>query len=183
MRVTPILLLVASLCSAANLPAQQDRTARGTRTSTGPSIDGRLEEGVWGSTPPLSGFVQREPREGQAVSERTGIRILYDDDALYIGAWMYDRNPSAIVFGQTLRDASLNDADAFLMVLDTYRDQQNGFVFGTTPAGIEYDGQISNEGQGGGGGGGRQQRGSGGGFNLNWDGSWQVGTSRDESGW
>ncbi|MEE2897110.1 MAG: DUF5916 domain-containing protein [Gemmatimonadota bacterium] len=183
MRVTPILLLVASLCSAANLPAQQDRTARGTRTSTGPSIDGRLDEGVWGSTPPLSGFVQREPREGQAVSERTEVRILYDDDALYIGAWMYDRNPSAIVFGQTLRDASLNDADAFLMVLDTYRDQQNGFVFGTTPAGIEYDGQISNEGQGGGGGGGRQQRGSGGGFNLNWDGSWQVATSRDESGW
>ena len=121
--------------------------------------------------------------EGQPVTQRTEVRVAYDGDALYVAAWLYDRDPSSMVFGQTLRDASLNDADAFVLVLDTYRDQQNGFVFGTTPAGIEYDGQVSGEGRGGGPGGGRQQRGSAGGFNLNWDGSWEVATSADGEGW
>ncbi|MGI9627791.1 MAG: DUF5916 domain-containing protein, partial [Longimicrobiales bacterium] len=96
---------------------------------------------------------------------------------------MYDSNPAAIVTGQTLRDASLQDTDAFTVVLDTYLDRQNAFVFGTTPAGIEHDGQVSNEAQQGGGGGQRQQRGSGGGFNLNWDGSWEVATTTDGEGW
>ena len=133
--------------------------------------------------------MQREPTEGRPVSERTEVRVTYDQEALYVGAWLFDRDPSAVVLGRTLRDASLSDSDAFVLVLDTYLDRQNAFVFGTTPAGIEYDGQVTNEGQGGGGGGrpggggGRQQRGSGGGFNLNWDGSWEVATSSDDRGW
>ena len=77
-----------------------------------------------------------------------------------------------------------------LLAFDTYHDYQNAFVFGTTPAGIEYDGQVANEGRGGGfflGGGfntqRRMQSGAGGGFNKNWDGSWNVATSRDGEGW
>jgi hypothetical protein len=70
------------------------------------------------------------------------------------------------------------------MIFDTFRDVQNGFVFGTNPAGVEYDGQVTNEGQGGGGlGGGNQQSGSGGGFNLNWDGAWEVRTKTTDIGW
>ena len=61
---------------------------------------------------------------------------------------------------------------------------QNGFVFGTNPAAIEYDGQVTNEGQGGGGlAGGNQQSGSGSGFNLNWDAAWEVRTRTTERGW
>ncbi|MDE2751990.1 MAG: carbohydrate binding family 9 domain-containing protein [Gemmatimonadota bacterium] len=146
-------------------------------------MDGRLDDEVWSTLDLLSGFTQREPSEGRPVSQRTEVRILQDDAALYIGAWLFDHEPEGIVFGQTLRDASLNDSDAFVVVLDTYMDRQNGFVFGTTSAGIEYDGQVIGEGVGGGPGGGRQQRGSGGGFNLNWDGSWDVATTRDERGW
>ena len=82
-------------------------------------------------------------------------------------------------------------SDNVILIFDTYKDEQNGFVFGTTPAGIEYDGQVANEGQGGGrfgggGGGGGQRRfqsGAGGGFNKNWDGSWTVATSLDGEGW
>jgi hypothetical protein len=97
---------------------------------------------------------------------------------------MFDKDPLGIVVGETRRDVSLEDTDALLIVLDTYLDRQNGFVFGTTPAGIEYDGQVTKEGEGGfGGARGRQQQGSGGGFNLNWDGSWDVATSIDELGW
>ena len=149
-----------------------------------PVIDGIPDEDAWQAAAVISDFVQNEPFEGRAATERTEVRILYDDDAVYVAAWMFDADPSAIVLGETRRDADLSDTDALLIVLDTYLDRQNGFVFGTTPAGIEYDGQVIKEGQGGfGGGGPRQQRGSGGGFNVNWDGSWDVATFRDGNGW
>jgi hypothetical protein len=166
------------------LAAQETPTTTATPVSTAPVIDGRLDDETWSTLAPLGGFTQREPTEGRPVSQRTEVRLAYDAEALYVGAWMFDEDPSGIVVGQTLRDASLNDSDAFVMVLDTYLDRQNGFVFATTPAGIEYDGQVAGEGVGGGaGGGGRQQRGSAGGFNLNWDGSWEVATTTDGEGW
>ena len=164
-------------------PNGQPPNAEAAAITAPPVIDGRLDDGVWSGLEPLDGFTQREPSEGQPVSQRTEVRIVYDDAALYIGAWLFDEDPSGIVVGQTLRDASLNDSDAFVVVLDTYMDRQNGFVFATTPGGIEYDGQVAGEGVGGGPGGGRQQRGSAGGFNLNWDGSWDVATTRDDRGW
>ena len=178
-------LLVAPAALHAQAPSngQPHPVTQASRTTAPPVMDGRLDDDVWSTLDPLSGFTQREPSEGRPVSQRTEVRILQDDQALYIGAWLFDDEPEGIVFGQTLRDASLNDSDAFVVVLDTYMDRQNGFVFGTTPAGIEYDGQVIGEGVGGGPGGGRQQRGSGGGFNLNWDGSWDVATTRDERGW
>ena len=179
--------LVLAVASMSGLPvcvaAQDPPNAVARRVSGGPVIDGRLDDPVWAAASVLAGFVQREPREGSAVSQRTEVRVLSDGDALYVGAWLFDDEPAAIVFGQTRRDAALGESDAFSFVLDTYRDRQNGFVFGTTPAGIEYDGQVANEGQGGGGGGGRLQRGSAGGFNLNWDASWEVATTTDERGW
>jgi hypothetical protein len=158
-------------------------SAEAMRATDGIQVDGRLDESVWSLAAVLADFRQRLPREGEPVSERTEVRLLYDGHALYVGAWLFDGNPDGIVAGENRRDVDLSDADAFVILLDTYRDRQNGFVFGTTPAGIEYDGQVTREGQGGAGGGGRQQRGSGGGFNKNWDGGWRVATSRDERGW
>ncbi|MBI2614913.1 MAG: carbohydrate binding family 9 domain-containing protein, partial [Gemmatimonadetes bacterium] len=106
-----------------------------------------------------------------------------DQDAIYVGAWLYDADPTGIVRGETRRDARIDDTDAFLIVLDTYHDRQNAFVFGTTPAGIEYDGQVVREGTGSGIQSSRQQGGATAGFNLNWDGSWEVATSADAQGW
>jgi hypothetical protein len=152
-----------------------------------PVIDGRLDEEAWGVAETISNFVQHEPFEGESVSERTELRILHDAEAVYVGAWMFDQDPGSIIVGETRRDANLDDTDALLIVLDTYLDRQNAFVFGTTPAGIEYDGQVTREGTGGSivsrQQGQRQQRGSGGGLNLNWDGSWDVATSVDQGGW
>jgi len=146
-------------------------------------IDGVLDDEAWAAAAPLADFTQRLPSEGAPASERTEVRVLYDDGSLYIGAWLFDENPGGIVAGENRRDVELEDADAFVLLFDTYLDRQNGFVFATTPAGIEYDGQVTREGQGGGGAPGRQQQGSGGGFNKNWDGAWRVATSRDDSGW
>ncbi len=178
-------MLPAVAAHAQSPPVAADtRTAAVTQTVTPPVIDGRLDDAAWRTAVVLAGFVQREPVEGQPVSERTEVRLVHDEAALYVGAWLFDRDPSSIVVGETRRDASLEQTDAFFLVLDTYLDRQNGFVFGTTPGGIEYDGQVANEAQGGSGGGQqRQQGGSGGGFNLNWDGSWSVATSADGNGW
>ncbi len=177
------LTVSVSLSSSGELAAQQSRTTTATQVATAPVIDGRLDDETWSGLMPLTGFTQREPTEGQPVSQRTEVRLAYDDEALYVGAWMFDEDPSGIVLGQTLRDASLINSDAFVVVLDTYLDRQNGFVFATTPAGIEYDGQIVGERVGRGAGSGLQQSGSAGGFNLNWDGSWEVATTTDGEGW
>jgi hypothetical protein len=166
-------------------------TALAASTDAPPVIDGVPDEEVWQSATPLTGFVQREPDDGQPASERTEIRVLFDGSAIYVGAWAWDSRASEIVPGEAIRDYEVTDSDALLMVFDTYDDEQNGFVFGTTPAGIEYDGQVAAAGSGGGGfflgGGGNRQRrfqsGAGGGFNKNWDGSWTVATSRDDAGW
>ncbi|MEZ4415238.1 MAG: DUF5916 domain-containing protein [Gemmatimonadota bacterium] len=165
---------------------QGPRVAAVVRTDQAPVIDGHLDDAAWSAAPLIDGFVQREPVEGAAVSERTEVRLLIDGEALYVAAWMYDRSPDEIVLGERIRDADLERGDYFGIILDTYRDRQNGFIFSTTPAGIEYDAQVAKEGQGGGvfiRGQNRQQAGAMGGLNVNWDASWNVAASRDGEGW
>ena len=203
----PLAALLA-VCMASTLPAQEGLPADGssgaaTRSiavagvTNPPVIDGRLDDAAWGRAALMTGFTQREPQDGQPASEPTEVRVVFDDEALYVGVWAFDSRPGEIVLGERIRDYEVSASDNVILILDTYKDEQNGFVFGTTPAGIEYDGQVANEGRGGGrfgsgggGGGGRGgggqrrfQSGAGGGFNKNWDGSWTVATSLDGEGW
>lgn len=153
------------------------------KVAQAPELDGRIAgESIWESAAPGDRFTQIEPSEGAPMSERTEVRVLYTDTTLYIGVICFDRDPSGIVAADPRRDAALDDTDSVRIILDTFNDRQSGFVFGTSPAGVEYDGQVVNEGQGGGG----SQRmfgGSGGGFNINWDGTWRVATATTEQGW
>src|SRR5687767_10638661 len=170
----------------ASSDSQSARSALAPVVSQRPVIDGRLDDEVWKSGGALSGFRQRELHEGQPVSERTEVRVVTDGEALYVAAWMFDADARGIVPGEKVRDVALDNSDAFAFILDTYLDRQNGFVFATTPAGVEYDGQVVKEGEGGGltvAGQTRAMSGSMGGFNLNWDGSWTVATSVDSLGW
>ena len=160
------------------------------RVSTPPTVDGFLDDAVWWQATPMSDFIQREPQDGESATESTEVRVIFDDEALYIGVWALDSNPAGIIVGEQIRDYDVAESDNVILIFDTYNDEQNGFVFGTTPSGIEYDGQVANEGQGAGRffGGGfnprrRFQSGSGAGFNKNWDGSWMVATSEDQLGW
>jgi hypothetical protein len=151
-----------------------------------PTLDGDVTgDPVWAAATPITAFWQEQPNEGQPVSERTEVRIVYTEDTLYVGVMLFDGEPGGIIVSETRRDSPLDDTDSFQMIFDTYRDRQNGFVFGTNPAGIEYDGQVTNEGQGGGGLGFGQNAsgGSGSGFNVNWDGAWSVRTRITEQGW
>ena len=167
-------------------PPAAANVATASRAIEAPTVDGDvLGDPAWAQATPITTFWQEQPDEGQPASERTEVRVVFTADTLYIGAVLYDSDPSGIVVSDARRDAPMDDTDSFQMILDTYRDRQNGFVFGTNPAGVEYDGQVTNEGQGGGGlGFGQMQSGgSGSGFNINWDAAWTVSAKIGEHGW
>ncbi len=165
--------------------ANSQPVATVTSVKSPPVLDGEvLGDPAWETAQPATNFWQITPNEGQPASEKTEVRIIQTAEMLYFGVVCYDREPDRIIVSESRRDASLDETDSFQLILDTYYDKQNGFVFGTNPVGIEYDAQVTNEGQGSfGRGRGRQRGGSGGGFNLNWDGSWEVRTRVSEIGW
>jgi hypothetical protein len=145
-----------------------------------PTLDGEvLSDAAWAGIAPLTSFWQIAPDEGAPASQPTEVRILFTDDTLYFGVVCRDSEPAAIVVNESRRDSELTNSDSFQIVLDTYRDLQSGFVFGTNPAGLEYDGQVTNEGQGGG----FTLGSSLSGFNKNWDASWSVRTRSGDFGW
>ncbi|MDX1383429.1 MAG: DUF5916 domain-containing protein, partial [Thermoanaerobaculia bacterium] len=186
--------LALAAAASAGAAAQERPTLEAAPLYTLPRLDGDiLGDAAWQKAPVGGGFVQTRPDAGRPASERTEIRIGYTADTLWVGVVLYDDSPDSIIVSDSRRDASLDDTDAIQFIIDSFRDGQNGYVFGTNPAGIEYDGQLVNEatgatfgGLGGpppGGGGGRFRRGSGGGFNLNWDGKWEVRTEIGPYGW
>ena len=141
--------------------------ATAVRVIEAPIIDGNLNEQIWQYATPLTNFVQAEPLEGAPASEETEVRLLYDETAIYVGVWLHDSNPPQIVITDTRRDAGLGDQDSFQIILDTFRDRQNGFAFGTNVSGIQYDAQVRNQGD----------------LSSSWDGSWEVMTQGGEGGW
>lgn len=130
-------------------------------------LDGVLDDAVWALAQPITEFRQQEPVEGGTPSEPTEIRILYDDQALYIGAMMYDSNPEGILAYQLQRDAGLGTDDRFMWIISTFNDNRTGYFFETNPAGLLGDGLIE----------------GGGGFNKRWNGIWNIRTSIQENGW
>ena len=158
-------------------------TAVAVPIETDPMIDGNiLKDEVWQKIKPFGGLLQSQPNYGQMASERTEIRIAYTEHTFYLAVVCYDSDPDGLVVSDARRDALLDNTDAFLFIVDTYKDNQNGFIFGTNSLGVEYDAQVDNEGQGNQNTN-RQQGGTIGGFNLNWDGSWKVRTSVHDEGW
>ena len=152
-----------------------------TQLSRPPSIDGDvLGDDAWSNINPTSGFTQTRPNEGVPATQRTEVFVGFTEDTLYIGVMAYDDNPGAILVTDSRRDSALDDTDSFQVLIDGLLDRQNGYVFGTNPAGIEYDAQVINEGGQGGFGG---RGGGAGGFNLNWDTTWEVEAQINDQGW
>ena len=157
-------------------------------SAEGPIIDGLVNDQVWQSVAPYTAFTQQDPIEGAPASERTEVRVIVGKGNVYVGIIAFDSDPSKIIVSQARRDASLTETDSVVMVFDTFNDNQNAFVFGTNPLGIEYDGQVAREGQSsgvslGGGGAAGTQRGGISAFNPNWDGDWTVKSQITERGW
>jgi len=145
--------------------------------SSSPTLDGNvLDDPVWEGARATSGFWQIQPFEGQPATQQTRVFVGFTETALYVGAVLYEDDPDGIIVSDSRRDADLDETDSFQVIMDTFLDRQNGFVFGTNPAGIEYDGQVIKEGGGSFGSG-------GGGFNRDWDTNWSVATKVGEFGW
>ncbi|MEQ1911284.1 MAG: DUF5916 domain-containing protein [Vicinamibacterales bacterium] len=183
-------MCVAAFLAAGSLAHAQEvphLTAGQLADGARPTVDGRVDDAVWATAPVYSTFTQQEPNEGQPASERTEVRFLIDRRTLYIGVVSFDSEPDKIVVSQSRRDAELTDTDSIQILLDTYNDGQNAFVFGTNPFAIEYDGQVMGEGQTSGAsgraGGGGSQSGQVSGFNPNWDADWTVRASTTARGW
>jgi len=176
------LVLSSSLC--AQVPNTLIRpSTHANAIALEPVIDGEvLDDPIWQTVEPITGLIQMKPDQGQPASENTEIRIAYTPSVFYLSVVCYDSQPERLVVSDARRDASLDGTDSFLFILDTYNDGQNGFLFGTNSLGVEYDGQVDNEGQGNFGTR-RQQGGVIGGFNINWDASWTVKAQVGDYGW
>ena len=156
----------------------QRPTGQATRLESEPVIDGNvMDDPAWIGVEPITDFWQTQPNAGQPASQQTEVRFGYTDDALIIGVIAFDDEPDKIIATDSRRDSSLDDTDGFRVMIDGLMDRQNGFIFGTTPAGLEYDGQVNRDGMN------TFVPGGEGGFNLNWDAPWTVKSRIHEEGW
>jgi len=131
-------------------------------------IDGRLDEADWQRAEPIGPLRQREPIENSEPSEQTSVRMLYDDNALYIAVVCDDRSTDGIVSTQLTRDANLDVDDRITIVLDPFFDHRNGFFFQVNPAGARADGQVSNNSET---------------LSRDWDGIWNAAARISDDGW
>ena len=155
--------------SSAPESATGDLVAVGLPAGADLQLDGYLSEVVWAQATPISDFTQQEPVEGAPPSERTEVRVAFDEDNLYIGAMVYD-DPDGILAYQKRRDAGLGTDDRFMWILDTFRDGRTGYFFEINAAGLMGDGLITGSG-------------GHGGINKSWDGIWEARVQRLEDGW
>jgi hypothetical protein len=156
-------------------PAGERVSLQAVRTTGAVRIDGLLDEAVWKDANPIDTFVQQEPLEGQPATDRTEVRVLYDTGHLYIGVHAYSSLPVAAT--EMRRDADrLFDEDNFQVILDTFHDSRNAYMFLTSPLGAKLEQQVFDEGEGGG-------RGTTSNVNRNWDGVWDAAARIVDDGW
>ena len=175
--------LVTIVMSLAIAPAQADeadtsavdtaryaqhpqKIARAVRAEIAPTLDGRLDDEAWLMAPVQSGFTQKDPDHGEPSSEKTEFRILYDDEALYIGAMCYDSEPDKIMAKLARRD-DWEQRDEFNVNLDPQHDHKTGYFFVVGPSGWIADGVVFNDGD----------------DDDTWDGVWDAKTALLDNGW
>ena len=166
-----------STAPASSTQSSRERpVVNAVRSADAPRIDGVLDDAVWKAAEPVDTFVQQEPNEGQPATDRTEVRVLFDRGHLYIGVRAYASGP--VTATEMRRDADrLFDEDNFQVILDTFHDSRNGYMFVTTPLGAKLEQQIFDEGENVGRGGNTSN------VNRNWDGVWNAAAHIDDQGW
>ncbi|MBI5323862.1 MAG: carbohydrate binding family 9 domain-containing protein [Ignavibacteriae bacterium] len=131
-------------------------------------LDGVLDEVFWEKAQRITNFTQREMHNGEPVSERTEVSIVYTSDAMYIGVWCYESDIKGIIAKNMKRDFEYWNDDNFEVIFDTYLDKKNGYVFVINPNGARSDVMTTDEGHG---------------FNIDWNGVWDAAVVINEKGW
>lgn len=177
MKAIIVILLASALAPpilARSQEAPADRTPppgasiRATRTAEPPAIDGVLDDACWKGAPAFENFTEVTPVEGAAPSERTIVRVLYDEDQLYIAVRCLDSDAGKVLGKEKRRDSDMSGDDHVEIVIDPFDDRRNGYYFQLSAGGAKADGLIdTSKGQ----------------VRLEWDGLWDGRTSRDADGW
>jgi len=132
------------------------------------TLDGNLTESCWEHAVKISNFTQRELNEGEPATERTEVAIVYSTNVMHIGFWGYDSDSKSISAQKMERDFRWGTDDNFEIIISTFNDNRNGYLFVINPNGARADVLIANEGEG---------------FNRSWNGVWDVATTITEDGW
>jgi Domain of unknown function (DUF5916)/Carbohydrate family 9 binding domain-like len=147
--------------------ADDARKAVVTRATSPIAVDGVLDEPAWEAAEPIGDLRQREPHEGEQATEPTEIKLLYDNQNLYIGVMCFDSDARQIIGTQMSRDADLSADDRVEILIDSFRDRHNAYYFATNPPGALVDALIIENGE----------------IKTEWDAIWLVRTRRTEKGW
>jgi hypothetical protein len=167
------LLIIFSSSAGSSLAFQAHTSAAAAKRSTVAraksriTIDGLLNEADWLEAVPVGEILQRDPHPGEQASEKTELKLLFDDEHLYIGVGCSDSEPNRIIGTQMERDADLSADDRIEVLIDSFHDRHNAFYFSTNPLGALVDGLIIENGQ----------------LNRNWNAIWYVRAHRSDAGW
>jgi hypothetical protein len=159
-----MLLSVAVAAHATDPPPPEP--VRAVRLSSPIVVDGVLDEPVWESDNAVVALQQNDPHQGSEPSQRTEVRVAYDDDAVYVGARLYDTRPDSIVARLARRDYD-SGSDAFAVCFDTFLDGRTGYYFILSAAGTQLDGTLMNDDW----------------DDSSWDGVWSGKVDSDSLGW
>ena len=132
-------------------------------TDDAPKIDGVLDDIAWQNANIATDFIEFEPNPGIPAEQKTELKLVYDNEAIYVGVMMYDNEP---VNQQLSERDRLNNADFIGVVFDTYQDEQNGFEFVVSAAGVQFDAKFGPNGE-----------------DDNWDAVWSSDVSIVSEGW
>jgi hypothetical protein len=167
MRVA-IVVAAAVLCTATGTGAagRASTPATGVPEAEAVRIDGELNDAVWATAPPITGFVQREPRDGAPATFETIARIAYDATALYVAVHAIDPEPDRIEGIRTRRDEN-SPSDWIGVIIDSFHDRRSAFEFAVNPAGVKRDAYWFNDTS----------------SDPGWDAVWDVAVSRGARGW
>ncbi len=171
-----LLVMVSLLCAlaaahpASAQPSQPQgkttREFRASRTVRTPAIDGQLNDEVWAAAEVLTDFTQQDPDEGKPATERTEVRVLFDDSALYIGVRLFDRDPAQIGRRLATRDGD-SDSDRVTIFLDPMHDHLTGVMFRVSASNVQADAVLFNDTW----------------DDWSWNGVWQSQVTTDDMGW
>ncbi|MAO46031.1 MAG: hypothetical protein CL823_02665 [Crocinitomicaceae bacterium] len=162
-----IALIVSLIISLGALAQTPSRTLKAHKMAEGEEIvvDGELNDAVWAFAESTSDFTQYMPSPWEAPSQRTEVKIAYNDEAMYVYARMFDTAPDSILQQISGRD-NFDNTDEFGLWLSPYNDGNNAFSFAVNPAGVQRDVVISP-----------------GAYDVQWNAVWRVETGRDDEGW
>lgn len=150
------------------LAGSNDKSIKAIPTTETIIIDGVSRESSWSNALPAKDFTQRDPFEGEPESEKTEVRVLYDNQALYIFFNMLDSDPSKIIQRLSRRDDNDVESDNVTLSIDSYHDHQTGVTFSVNAAGTKSDGLMSDDGKT---------------RDFSWNAVWDVATQVNSNGW